>query len=750
MKRPASQKPIQTSLVLVGGGHTHVQVMTAFAMRPEPGVQLTLVTDRLTTPYSGMLPGHLAGIYSRDAMHIDLARLARATGTRLIFAGATGLDRAARRVLFANRPPLDYDFLSLNIGIMPDLSSVEGAETHAIAVKPIATFLERFQALLNAAQQPNGPRRLVVVGGGPAGVELAFALRTRLNTDAPGWGVARQAFSVSVVSSGALVPSLNDRARRMVAARLAAHKIAVATDFRVSKIDTQHVSAADGRKVQADACLFATTARAPSWLAQTDLPLDADGSVLTRTTLQVLDDDRIFAVGDCARIKSDPHEKAGVFAVRQGPVLSDNLRARTRGEAPDVYKAQRAFLTLLLTGDNHAIAARGRFLAAEGPAIWHWKDRIDRRFMAMFSDFGAEDARPPTEAELLSGSAMRCGGCAAKVGPAPLAQALHRLPPAPAPKDSIRVGLEAPDDGAVIEVAPGVMQVETIDQISAFIDDPYEFGAIAALHALNDVIAMGGTPTRALAVATLPHASPAIVERDLFQLLAGARAVLDAHHVALIGGHSAEGAQLALGFSVTGSISANAILRKTGAQSGDKLILTKPIGTGLIMAADMRGAAQAEASAAALASMRQSNALAGEILRERAHAGTDVTGFGLGGHLFEMLRGTQLSAKLDLACVPLIAGALELADKGFRSTLTAQNAVLEAALHGERALTGPEVALLFDPQTSGGLMMAVPRDGAEVLLQRLRLAGYAQAAIIGEMVPSESEEPRIFWRGSLT
>ena len=147
---------------------------------------------------------------------------------------------------------------------------------------------------------------------------------------------------------------------------------------------------------------FATTARAPSWLAQTDLPLDTDGSVLKRTTLQVLDADRIFAVGDCGRVKSEPREKAGVFAVRQGPVLSDNLRALARGEAPDVYKAQRAFLTLLLTGENHAIAARGRFLAAEGPAIWRWKDRIDRRFMAMFSDFGAEDARPPTDAELLS------------------------------------------------------------------------------------------------------------------------------------------------------------------------------------------------------------------------------------------------------------------------------------------------------------------------------------------------------------
>ena len=133
----------------------------------------------------------------------------------------------------------------------------------------------------------------------------------------------------------------------------------------------------------------------------------------------------------------------------------------------------------------------------------------------------------------------------------------------------------------------------------------------------------------------------------------------------------------------------------------------------------------------------------------RDSAGTDVTGFGLAGHLFEMLRGTQLSARLDLACVPLISGALELADKGFRSTLTAQNEVLAHVLVGERELTGPETALLFDPQTSGGLLRAVARDGAEVLLQRLRLAGYAQAAIIGEMAVSETEEPRIFWRGSL-
>ena len=738
MRRAKIPAPITHDVVLIGGGHSHVQVLTAFATHPVNGVRLTLVTDRLTTPYSGMLPGHLAGLYSRSEMEIDLARLARATGTRLVYAPVIGLDRAQKQVLFADRPPLSYDALSINIGISPDLSSIEGGARFGIPVKPISRFLERFAGLLDAARQPDGPRRIVIVGGGAAGTELAHAIRIRLNAEAAAWGIEAQAFSIAIVSSDALVPTLNTGVRRRVSASLIAANIAFRTNFRVAGVDHAGIEAADGSRIAADMVLFATAARAPSWLSSTGLPLAPDGSVKIHRDLRVEGEADIFAVGDCAGSIEDPRPKAGVFAVRQGPVLAKNLRAHALGQPLSAYKAQRQFLTLLLSGERQAIAGRGRFFVTSGPLIWKWKDRIDRNFMAMFAEFGTTMAQPPSDADF-----------AAKIGHERRAKALNRLPAAPAPQDRILVGLDAPDDAAIVEVSPGVLQVETIDQIKAFVDDAYLFGRIAALHAMNNVIAMGGIPTRALAMAGVPHGGPDHVAAELFQLLAGARRELDRQQVALIGCHSMETEVLSLGFSVTGRIASDRILRKSGVREGDQLILTKGLGTGIIMAADMRGAAPADLSSAAITAMLTSNACAGMIVAPYAHAMTDVTGFGLAGHLIEMLRSSGLWASIDLCGLPLLQGALSLAASGHQPSLTSQNAVLLPRLASDRPPSKTELALLFDPQTSGPLLVAIAPEQAVSIVDCLSRAGYSDARIIGRIEKSGMPDKLVRLRGHL-
>ncbi len=372
-------------LVLVGGGHAHVQVMRALAERPEPGLSMTLVTDRLLTPYSGMLPGHVAGVYSAAEMHIDLARLARVTGTTLVASAAVAIDRATRTVRLADGGEVPYDTLSLNIGITPDLSGIAGAERHGIAVKPISSFLERLDVLFAAARQPDGPRRIVVVGGGAAGVELALALRARLDlVDAAG-----RPFWIGLMASSGIVPTLNAGVQRLARAALERRNVTVFDGFRAAELSGDGVTAADGRFVGADAVLISTAARAPSWLAGTGLPVAAGGSVRTRTTLAAIDDDAVFAVGDCGVVDKDPRPQAGVFAVRQGPALAANIRRRLRGEPLEPHWPSRRFLAILATGDGRAIAGRGALLAVDGRWVWRWKDWIDRRFMRMFSDFRA-------------------------------------------------------------------------------------------------------------------------------------------------------------------------------------------------------------------------------------------------------------------------------------------------------------------------------------------------------------------------
>jgi selenide, water dikinase len=723
--------PVHTDIVLLGGGHAHVHVLTAFAMRPEPGVRLTLVARDLATPYSGMLPGMVAGLYRAEEAHIDLLRLAAATGTRLIHAEAIGLDRTQKRVQLAGRPSIAYDLVSIDVGIAPALVPIAGADAHAIAVKPIGSFLSKFDALLARCRRPDGPRRIVVIGGGAGGVELLLCVRARLLSD-PSMTEHRAQMSFALATDGEILQTHNHRVRaafrRVFAARgIALHEHRCARAVRAGLVELQ-----PGPPLAADAVLVTTDAAPPAWFGATGLALDRGGFLAVGPTLQSVNDPDVFAAGDCAALAT-PREKAGVFAVRAGPPLARNLRRRARNQTPKPWRPQRRHLALISTGERYAVASRGRF-KAEGRWVWRVKDWIDRRWMRRYQDvdrMAARMAARPPAAAAPGGEveAMRCGGCAAKIGPGPLSRVLKRLA---APRaEGVVVGLEAPDDAAV--VAPGGKHlVQCVDFLRAFIDDPYVFGEIAANHALNDVFAMGGVPRHALATAVVPPGPPAKVEEALFQLLAGARACLDREGVALIGGHSSEGADLALGFAVTGEVDPDRIIRKGGLQAGDALVLTKPLGSGILFAAAMRARAGAASIATALTDMRRSHCAAAAILL--AHgvtAMTDVSGFGLAGHLGEMLAASGAEAEVELASIPVYDDVTALARAGIASTLLPENLALASLLR--QAVDAPTRALLFDPQTSGGLLAGIPAGNAAACLAQLQAAGYADAAVIGRV-----------------
>jgi selenide,water dikinase len=714
---------VRTDIVLVGGGHAHVHVLTAFARLPEPGVRVTLISRDLETPYSGMLPGVVAGLYRPEEAHIDLVRLAAATGTRLIHAEANGIDRVDKRVELVGRPPIAYDILSVDVGITPALAAIEGASTHAIAVKPIGSFLAKFETLRAACRRADGPRRIVVIGGGAGGAELMLSLRARLTAE------AGSGFSFALVTADEILASHNARVSVAFRRIFAERGIALHEHRKVRAVSADRVALDDGGTIPADAVLVTTDAAPPPWFERTGLARDDGGFLAVAPTLQVRNDPDVFAAGDCAALAT-PRPKSGVFAVRAGPPLAENLRRRARGEPPRDWQPQDAHLALISTGERYAVASRG-ILKAEGAWLWSVKDWIDRRWMRMYRDTDRMIARmarkPAAVASSAAAEEMRCGGCAAKVGPGPLSRALARL--APVRSDDVVVGLDAPDDAAVI--APtGKHLVQTVDFFRAFIDDPYLFGEIAANHALNDVFAMGGVPRHALATALVPPGEGRQVEETLFQLLAGARACLDREGVALVGGHSGEG-ELALGVSVTGEVAPDDIVRKGGLKPGEALILTRPLGTGVLFAAAMRARANAAWIEAALAAMRQSNRAAATILRDHgASAMTDVTGFGLIGHLGEMLAASLAGAALDPAAVPLYPGALELARAGISSTLLPENLAFASLLRGE--LEPALRTLLFDPQTSGGLLAGVPSDRAAACVAALR-AAYPHATTIGRV-----------------
>ncbi len=718
---------VLTDILLLGGGHAHVHVIKAFAKRPVRGVRVTLITRDLETPYSGMLPGVVAGLYAPEEAHIDLVRLAAVTGTRLIHAEAIGIDRGAKRVLLAGRPPVAYDILSIDVGITPDLASIPGAAEHGIAVKPIGTFLARLEHL-RARCSAGAVRHITVIGGGAAGVELVLSLRTRLSADAVRDG-RDPAISFALVTDEVLLAAHNVRVQRAFRKHLAAAGVDVHEHCAATALKAGFVVCRGGNAFATDAVLLATDAAPPGWFRESGLTRDSGGFLAVTPTLQVANDPDIFAAGDCAGLVETPRQKAGVYAVRAGPPLAANLARRARGEALRRWQPQRRHLALISTGERYAVASRGP-LHAEGAWLWTVKDWIDRRWMGMYRHPERMRMKRPAATPLPDAADMRCGGCAAKVGPATLSRALARLGPPPAAPDVI-IGLSAPDDAAVLAPPPAGNQIATtVDLFRSFIGDPYLFGEIAANHALNDIFATGGTPRHALAIAMVPHGPATKTEETLFQLLAGARACLDRECVALVGGHSAEGAEVALGFSVSGVVAPDRILRKAGLQPGDALVLSKPIGTGILFAALMRGRAAAASIARAIAGMRQSARAAAQIFAAHgATAMTDVSGFGLAGHLGEMLKASRATAELDLAAISLYEGARDLAIAGIASTLLPENLASGDILRGD--LDRATRALLFDPQTAGGLLAGIPQGRAAECVAALTAAGYTDAAVIG-------------------
>ena len=747
--------PVARDIVLIGGGHSHVGVLHMFAMKPLPGVRLTVICTDTDTPYSGMLPGYIAGHYAFDEVHIDLRRLAAFAGARYCKDEVIGIDRASRQVLCRHRPPVLYDALSINIGSTPQLGQVAGAAEHALPVKPIRRFNERWLALLERVCQQPGAMTLALVGAGAGGVELTLAMQYRLRRELLALGRDPDALHFHLFSADPRILSThNARVRAAFDRELAARGVVVHRGAKVTQVAAGRLQTESGEVLTADEIIWVTQAGGAAWLRDTGLALDEMGFIRVRDTLQTETDPVIFAAGDCAAMIDHPLEKAGVFAVRMARPLAENLRRTLLGRSLIHYRPQQRWLALISTGDRHAIASRGGFYA-RGDLIWRWKDWIDRRFMRRFTRL-AMPSRPlgrPAERltldageqdQAISAIAMRCGGCGAKVGAKVLSRALARVHPVE--RDDVLIGLHAPDDAAVVRVPAGMASVQTVDFFRAFIDDPWVFGRIAANHALGDVFAMGAEAQTATAIATVPPGLERQVEDTLFQMMLGAVSVLNAAGCALVGGHTGEGRELALGFAINGLVDEKlaGVMTKGGLRPGDALILTKPVGTGTLFAADMRGCAKGRWIDAAIASMVHSNQAAAQCLRRhQATACTDLTGFGLLGHLLEMTRASGVDATLRIEAVPLLEGAVETVAAGILSSLQPQNLRLRRAVRDlEKRARHPRFPLLFDPQTAGGLLAGVPAHRAAACVAELRSLGYAAAAVIGRIDPlGEAESP---------
>ncbi len=725
-------------VVLLGIGHTNAHVLRMWKMHPIADARLTCISNYSIATYSGMLPGVLAGHYRAEQMEIDLVRLCASASARLIVDNVTGLDLDRQEILFDDRAPVPFDVLSIGIGSVPTRDGVEADDT-VLAIKPMQTFLPRLEDRLRQVHQqhPEKPLQVVIVGAGAGGVEIALCLPNRIAKT-----LGDVDFELTVVNGREEVTS-GAAAKTALKSRraLEARGVRLVLGRRVVRIHAGVVSLDNDEQLDADIVLWATSAVAPPLLERLDLPKDERGFLLTHPTLQSTRGVPVFAVGDTGTIENSRTPKAGVYAVRQGMVLWENIQRTLNGQSLEEYRPQTNFLKLFNSGDGRAI---GEYKGFSFHTAWAWKlkDAIDTKFMAKYQNYSImpmKASAAPDDPAIQ----MRCAGCGGKVGGSVLSKVLSRLD-IPS-NENVLLGLEAPDDAAIVRLPGGRPMTVTVDFFAAPLDDPYIVGRIAALNSASDAFALGAQPIAALASTTIPIGKPRKQEQLLYEVLAGALHEFRQMGATLVGGHTIEGPQLTVGFTMLADQGLNAPLTKAGLRVGDRLILTKPLGSGVLLAAHMQARCKAPWMDTLLRTMLLSNQPAAKLVDEFDIRGlTDVTGFGLAGHLLEMLRASKSSAELMLDRIPLLDGVDELVGEGVESTLGPANRVAETNIQvSEQQRRNSRYAALFDPQTCGGLLIGVRESDVDAVLARLAEMSDVPAALIGHVTESADAESSI-------
>ncbi|MGH1357032.1 MAG: selenide, water dikinase SelD [Thalassovita sp.] len=710
--------PLTRDLVLIGGGHSHALALLKWGMQPLPGTRLTVINPGPTAPYSGMLPGHIAGHYSRDELEIDLVRLARFAGARVILGRAVGLDADAKTVTLQDGREIAYDVASIDVGITSELPQIPGFSEHAIGAKPLDVYAETWAHYIQNARETGRAEPVAVIGGGVAGVELSMAMAYALRK-------ATGSADVTLIEAGETILGADPTPRAKLKAALEDSGVTICTKTTIEKITPNGPMLETGETLAAGLTIGVAGALSQPWLAETGLPLH-EGFVIVEPTLQVKGHPDLFAVGDCAHLAHAPRPKAGVYAVRAAPILHDNLRATLTGHNMRPFKPQKDYLKLISLGGKSALAEKwGRVW--QGPWLWRIKNRIDQKFMHMFHqlpDMPHADLPPILTlgvTETLDDGQPICGGCGSKVGASTLSNALSKLPPVK--RADVVVGRG--DDAAILQIN-GQKQVLTTDHLKAFTEDPALMAQITAVHALGDIWSMGAKPQAVLTNVVLPRMSPELQARSMSEIMGAAAEVFADVGAEIVGGHTTQGPEMTIGFTITGLVE-NAIT-VAGAHEGDALILTRPLGTGVLLAAEMQAKANGRDVAQMLQAMAQPQTQAAECLRN-AHAMTDVTGFGLAGHLLAICAASGVGAEIDLGSIPTYSGAIKMSESGIKSTLYDENLTSSPILNA----TGAKAALLHDPQTAGGLLAAVPSDQAERILTELR-SNNIPAARIGRII----------------
>jgi len=710
-------------LVLAGGGHAHALVLLRWAMNPKlkPAGMITLVNQASTTIYSGMFPGVVAGKYKIDEILIDLRNLASKSGISFVIAEIEGINLKTKKLLLAGRPEIEYSSLSLNIGTKTNLTSKSLIRSHKNLAVPIKPFSESLQFIIDQDiyKDDLSAHPFVIIGAGFAGIEIAFSLRNR-------W--PKRPIQLKVKPDKKLTKNLLETIK----------------DFNI-EIIKEDPSVLYPK-------LICTGNKPFEWIKNSGFPIDEDGRILTKKTLQVFNYPELFAVGDCGVIKDHPRPSSGVWAVRSAIPLAKNLECISKGLKVKEWKPQKKAIQLLdinsMKKESKAFISWGELMIGPFNFLSIFKELIDKKFISKF--YLIKDI----DSEMLAAKEMiKCRGCAAKLAFTPLSSALNKL-------DLIESSTDDSIDIGILNSSKTLIQ--SVDGFPALINDPWLNGRLLAFHSCSDIWACGGSVISAQSVVNLPSLPNDLQQELLVQVLEGINSALTIQGAKLIGGHTLESRKLSeepFSLGIECSLTVNGIIdgekhfwSKGGMKKGDQVLISRSLGTGIIFSAFMNGKVNPCVIDSVLKEMNKSqhyminyiNQLINISPHSRiVNACTDITGFGLLGHLSEMLESTNndqfkmnlepLKIILDLDHIPVYDGVKELLEQGFESTLAPSNRIFLKNIEGDKNLRFELISnhdisnrsfynmmlkILVDPQTCGPLVISCSSIYARKLIQQ--------------------------------
>ena len=697
----SSNTIIKNDLILIGGGHSHLILLMKLAKNPILGTRITLVSNELDTPYSGMIPGYIEGEYSWRESHIDLYKFSERLNIRFIHSEVINISGKDKKIYFKDRPALSYDFLSINCGIQSNYKKIKGANKYSLPVKPISKLA------INFLDQINTINSVAFIGGGAGSVELALALKKRYKIKNPNLKI------IIISGQRGLLNFFSKKTKNYAEAELNKHDIKIINNKYVIEIKKNKFITNDNKVFEVDKCVLSTNAMGALWLKKTDINLTDDGFIIVNNCFQT-NFNFIFASGDIIEFNKMKLEKTGVFAVKSGKPLAKSIKSFILNKKSIPFKHKKNYLALIGLSNGYAIATKFG-LSNLSKFNYFLKKYIDKRFVYKFNNFENKSnylyfynlfnflniffkKNLFKQTETIQ---MQCKGCAAKV-------------PFDALKKSLPENITlSSHDAAPVPHYPQLFQ--TIDMINAIISDPYLLGKIAANHSLSDIIAAKSKALSAQMILQLPLSETEVHSRDLAQVLSGAKIILDNNECLLNGGHTMIGNDNdpVIGFSIIGEdTSKNKKNKPSKIKKDDLIILTGKIGSGLIFAGISNNLIDSHYQIDVINQMSEGNSKFGAIINQLdISLMTDITGYGLANHLLNLIQRNygKNGFTINTKKIQVYEGVVYALKKGVKSSLYKSNfdAASKYIVYEKNKELIDEI--IYDPQTVGGLAFIISK-----------------------------------------